>query len=329
VDDRVHEAQRRWVIRRSVALLGLALTLIIGGFLGAFGGDLYGRLTSDASPPSVSTQLEAFKTDAARDGWFATASVAAQLHGTGKLSRILVLRHRVAPLMFGGAGSTVPTEEFSDELRIYDLDDDRFRLSYRFRPQSRPGPDGAPPLTYHFRVHAVADLDADGADEILGSWHDDTERPVLISWDDIDEEYRLDPLVSPELPPGEYYNVSRPSLVAARDHLAAQQRLRYLRAERLEDVHDPTAGFRSYALEDFFAVRDAEAAVILVGAYIVDGEPMTGELEARSLGFEKPRATAVRCPSRHPVLFLVPRLSTFADAMREAWNRERRRFHCF
>jgi hypothetical protein len=132
------------------------------------------------SPPSVSDQLANINRDAAREGRLVTRPAGVgglDLHGTDAMSYFRLVEDR--------PGSGRPPR--AHEVRIYDERDGRLSLRMRFEPRE-PGA--------RFQFRAAADIDFDGAVEIVGGYSRPDARQALVPFaiDFDDGLYRLVPL---------------------------------------------------------------------------------------------------------------------------------------
>jgi hypothetical protein len=132
-------------------------------------------------PPPISDQLADVKRAATREGRVVTTPAvvgALDLHGTGAASYFRVVVDR--------PGTGLPPR--ADELRVYDDRGGRLKLRMRFEPRD-PGA--------RFQFRASADIDYDGAVEVVGGYSRPDARqalvPFAIDFDD-DDDYTLVPL---------------------------------------------------------------------------------------------------------------------------------------
>jgi len=129
------------------------------------------------APPSISDQLAKVNRDAAREGRLVTrpaGSGGLDLHGTDALSYFRLVEDR--------PGSGRPSRPH--ELRVYDDRGGRLKLRMRFEPRE-PGA--------RFQFRAAADIDFDGAVEIVGGYSRPDARQALVPFaiDFDDGMYRL------------------------------------------------------------------------------------------------------------------------------------------
>lgn len=107
----------------------------------------------------------------------------------------------------------------SDELRIYDREDDQVNRSLVLRPaRSQPNPPtvaahgitwgNQTPRTFRFALSAIKDFDGDGRAELVGSFRSQTgtiEYPVSVAWSDARERYVVSALI-PSKPTAPVYD---------------------------------------------------------------------------------------------------------------------------
>lgn len=242
---------------------------MVGAFAGAVAEryDLFGFL---GTRPSLPTQIDDVRRVAAEQGLHTSLIRRADLHGTGGSAILMVFRD--ADAFFGDI-----TKTRSDDLRIYDVDDEGdLRLAFRFRPS------GAGRLTpdYVFRIDTIADLDGNGRPEIIGAWEmvamgPVLPRPVAVVWEEARSRYVMYPLLRPpkRSDMGFGFNPSaggRPPLVPASPPggYAAGLRRFYVQPTTLKNDFDATS-LASYAVEGFYIRRTPEGRATLVAGYIV------------------------------------------------------------
>lgn len=178
----------------------------------------------------------------------------------------------------------------SDEVRIYDVDDGRVRLSFRFLPQSsgqiRQLPEGDYP-SFHFRVVSQTDLTGSGSRELVGAFERVTLAtgpmpvPVLIAWDPEAHKFRMSPLIPkpPDL---------SPLGAKARAAMAG-----FTRPTTIRDRHSD-ATTRGYAADAFrvWPRRTSPA----VTAFYVDPSTMTrGQVSAWTLDAQNGSIESISC----------------------------------
>lgn len=208
-------ALHRQVMRQSPSRSAIAATIAIGLTVGFMTWLIQGTGPSETESSTSTTarsttaQLDGVLQRAAKEGRRAVFQASARLHGPGApVSQVLVLRDKRLKEHPEGDIPTDTRGRFvvpgSDEIRIYDSTDDGYRLAFRFLPQG-PGqvrqlPEGDWP-GFRFRASPVTDIDGDGRPEIVGTFERVTlasgpmPTPVLISWDDGEQRYRLAPLI--------------------------------------------------------------------------------------------------------------------------------------
>lgn len=135
-------------------------------------------------PPTVGDQLQGIRQVEADAGRHVAVLERVRLHDSATSYLVIV----------ADAEQSENPNARSDEVRIYDTVGDRLEKRFQFLPQPR-----APGWPYLFQFDKVEDVDADGLEEILGSYRElyaDGEfgMPVLIGWDPVVGRYRLAPL---------------------------------------------------------------------------------------------------------------------------------------
>lgn len=160
------------------ALTGLGLLLF-----GGSGGE-------DDPPPPLSTQWLHERAAIARKGWRIAERREVDLRGIGEPSTVLVLSPPAK-------SCTDPNPTGSQQIRIYDVDDGRLERAMTFQPKL----DGCPPMQFEF-VRVAPLREYDDAPLILGrfdggidSFSDEISVPVVIAWDDREQQYALRPLL--------------------------------------------------------------------------------------------------------------------------------------
>jgi hypothetical protein len=190
--------------------------------------------------PSIQTQLTSIKHKGVLGGARSVVTEKADLHGNGDTSYIVYFRDR---------DSASPR---SDELRIYDQHGDKLVRAFRFQPT---GPRA------QFERRKLADVDADGAAELVGGYDYLAEArgamvPFAVDWDDAAGRYRLVPLElgAPRLTPSAVR-------IAARFRIPEQQYLNlYAAPTTFTDAADHLA-LTGHRVQDF-TVTDAPQRMI-------------------------------------------------------------------
>ncbi len=160
----------------------VALALVIGA--GGF---------SPVKAPPIGAQIDAIRQRAAAADEVTLIARPVHLHGFDQASYLFVMQ---------------PASQGSDELRIYDVVDGFLRLRLDFQPHTatRASSDAeAVPLSiqasgagfdYGLEGLRVRDLFNNGEDELIGDYSQlplgvGVKLPILVSWDDIAQRYRL------------------------------------------------------------------------------------------------------------------------------------------
>ncbi|MEJ7792024.1 MAG: hypothetical protein WKF65_08655 [Gaiellaceae bacterium] len=186
--------------------------ILVGAILGRAGTDMYEFMYERvfADPPPLAEQLSEIVSRAARDDFRLIEQRSVNLRGVGAPARIMIFR---------------PTEPFggiSDELRVYDTRDGRFRERLTFRPAVplELAPESLNPTIFQgrplenwferrshgrsfvFRFKTVDDLNGTRGDEVIldiaeVAMQPIWPRPVYLSWNPSTEQYQLRSLLSP------------------------------------------------------------------------------------------------------------------------------------
>jgi hypothetical protein len=210
---------------------------------------------STPTPPPISDQLAKLNRDAAREGRVMTrpAGVGAlDLHGTGAASYVRLVSN-------GPASGLAPR---ADELRIYDVEGGRLKLRTRFEPRD-PGA--------RFQFRAAADIDFDGAVEVVGGYSMPAAREALVPFAvDFDgaDHYNLVPL---DLGPPKLTKLD----LERRFRIPTRQYRRvYERPVSFPDRHSATV-LRGLRVQDFIVTTPSRR---LVAGYFVQAPPSASDL---------------------------------------------------
>ena len=201
---------------------------------------------STPEPPSIPDQIAAIKREGSRGGREAKVPVRGplDLHGSGAESYFFYFHDRPG----------VATASRSDSLEIWDKEGDRLRRRVRFEPA---GPRAV------FEFASVADIDADGAAEVLGGYALASEArqapvPFAVDWDDEARRYRL---VALDRTPPTLSNIA-----LERRYRVPERQYRAVYAKRLTFA-DPGSGlsFSGRRVQEFIISRPPR----LVAAYFL------------------------------------------------------------
>jgi hypothetical protein len=234
---------------------GLTIAAVtVAGLIWVFAG------FSTPKAPPISDQLAKLSRDAAREGRVMTrpAGVGAlDLHGTGAGSYFRLVSN-------GPASGLAPR---ADELRIYDEQGGRLKLRMRFEPRD-------PGARFQFRM--AADVDFDGAVEIVGGYSRPDARqalvPFAIDFDGADR-YNLVPL---DLGPPTL--TKRP--LERRFRIPTRQyRPVYAQPVSFSDRHSATV-LRGLRVQDFIVTVPRRR---LVAGYFVQAPPSASDLAVLEL----------------------------------------------
>lgn len=268
---------RRYLFRTHPSVLAFATTLSVAA-ISAFGAWLLTRGTERAEPRTrdLGEQIDTVLSQAARGGRHAVFQRQVRFHGaTQSQSWLVVLRddllrnHPAGDVVTDSNGKFVVPR--SDELRVYDMRAGVLRLAYRSMPQEagriQQLPEGDAP-SFRFRARAVSDIDANGRIELVGAFERVTLAsgplpvPVILSWDDAGQRYRLRPLI-PQPP-----ELARPSGIDA-SLLTA-----YTRATTIRDQFSGET-LKGYAVDEY-SVESRSAEAVVVAGYIDQSTMGTG-----------------------------------------------------
>ncbi len=234
--------------------------------------------TSGLDPATIQEQLGDIRRDGDPSGRSATVFDPSDLHGTGTPTRLVLFRDDDVP------------RTLSDELHIYDEEGGDLERRWRFEPSADDSP-------AEFQFRGTADVDGDGADEILGGFgytgRDEGRRalvPFAIDWDHESERYRLVPL-----------DFGPPALRTEPRGLAARQYLDLYSAERTFRDPDEGVELTGHRVQDFTLTPGPPRLV--AGWFVrpwLDGEPARFELQVAILDMTtgRPDLTPCRFPGR-------------------------------
>jgi hypothetical protein len=131
---------------------------------------------------------------AAREGWRPVQTYRADLRGTGEVTRLLILEPEPKPLKQQG----------SDEVRIYDVVNDRLCIRLRFTPQDLvpKGRHRLSRLADRVRLEKAVDVDGNGSLELFfavsGRYADGSlPHPFIAVWDPARDNYRISSVLPP------------------------------------------------------------------------------------------------------------------------------------
>jgi hypothetical protein len=296
------EAPRRHPLRDVQLAVPAALTIAAvtaAGLIWGFAG------FSTPTPPPIADQIAKIKRAASRDGRLATTPTGVDplnLHGTGAASYFFIVKDR--------PGSGLAPR--ADEVRVYDDDGGYLTRRLTFEPRE-PGSG--------FQFERAADVDFDGATEIVGGYSRPDARnalvPFAIDFDDNDL-YKIVPL---SLGPPRLANLR----LERRFRIPTRQyRPVYAEPVAFSDRNSPTT-LRGLRVQNFIVTAPNWR---LVAGYFVQAPPSSSDLAVYELhaGVFDARSGAPRvrlCELDHGT---VPRASLRLDrrderrAIEESWT---------
>jgi hypothetical protein len=228
-------------------------------------------------PPPLGEQLDAIRSDLARQGREITLTRRVQLHGAAP-------SYLIASTPVHLPGGRRLDFSFSDEVTIYDVEDQRLRQAISFRPTVDPGP--AHGMSLDFKLLATGDLNGDGLGEIVGDFKSSVmhfvenpraglDYPLALAWDAKAGRYRITPLLRE---PPEGLKFRNPGGLARRE--VAQ----YRRPVALVDAPGGTS-VRSFASDGAVIVRRGRQR-FLVADYVVRDQGHILVVDPRTGGFD-------------------------------------------
>lgn len=280
------------------------------GVVAGIGAHVLAPPTADIG--TLSQQLERELQAEAVDGRRVVYRRVVQFHGFGRPSYVFVFRD---DRLRDRLRTELDAPRSSDEIRIYDVDDGRLHLRFRFRPQA-PGtvrqlPEGDYP-GFLFRPLTVEDVDRNDKPELLGAFERYTLAsgplpvPVVVLWDEGALKYRISPLVQ-----------EAPRLAPPRGGIDRSIQDAYREPTRIEDETSSRV-LAGYAVDQFVVTR--RHLPPLLGLAYADfpsalGEVMRWQIKGSFLDFQAPVPRVVPCIGWH-VFLNTPRLSWTLSGLR-------------
>ena len=307
-------------LRRFAIWVGGSVALALASW-GAVGLAQYGFDRWRPPPPPIDEQLSHVSRDAAKAEMRVAESTEADLHGSGEMSRIFVLRS---------------TQGSGNELRIYDVSGGRLRDRLRFEPKVASHGGLNPDIS--LRLDGMADVDGNGRDELVVSLDEEygdnsATAPLLVEWDPLTDDYRITPFLTPDRP--KLGGPTRPVLAGRRGGFFVPPPELY--TEPLTIRNRATgATFRSYAA-DVFLVRRSAFSRALVAGFIVGSGPRGPSylLRAWSISDAGPPPLLYPCLSLNfqanesqTITFRPTGDQTAAAALARAWPAARGKLNC-
>jgi hypothetical protein len=202
--------------------------------------------------PSIADQVEAAKAAGEEGNRQVIARAKADFHGSGSDSYFFA---------FGDEADTPEDRQRADEIQVWDVRGDRLVQMLGFEPRLL----GEEQTLFQFR--AVADIDGDGADELVGGYGTEAIRgellvPFAVDWDTDTQSYTLIGL-TPEPP----QFATRPRSEDVRGLRAAYKRELTLSDRDADGTPLKLAG---YPAQDFTV---SESEQVLVNAYVTHIRP--------------------------------------------------------
>jgi hypothetical protein len=219
-------------------------------------------------PPSpISEQLQREFELAAAEGKSVSFNKQIDLHGTGRDSSVVV---------FQPVKTVQSAQAPSDELRIYDVIDEKLVRRFTFRSTSGEG------VSYSLTPVTAEDIDANGSLELIVPTSRDFANsrfhsPYLIHWDAREDRYEANAVLGKgkPWPPGRKYQafvnapiaLPPPNFSLRPRAYAARVKQMYSKAIVIRNSGDGTSQ-ASYATSGFI-LRSTPGSRILVGGFIV------------------------------------------------------------
>ncbi len=211
-------------------------------------------------PTALGEQYDAIAHEASLDGYgISSTRIVHGLHGEGLQSMLMVLSDRRDQLQ-------EPYQQpRPDEFRIYDEvqkdGSQKWVERFAFRPSLTL--EVGHMTSWRFEVRRVSDLNRDGEVDVVADFTEDradeaTYRPVLIHWEDSDEQYKMIALI-PKRPVLAHYSGA--------GIRTAGFRREYQQPERLSD-HARGIAVSPYAASEF-AVRGSLTGVTTLAAFFL------------------------------------------------------------
>jgi hypothetical protein len=185
-----------WLFRHDdIRVIDYIAATVVGGLIVGFLLWLaIGGRSSSGGVATVLPNIDQVRTELTKRGFEIVTLKPVQLHPPR--ASYLVVGQRTA--------SDAASVNRSQALWLYDEDQGKLRQRLAFDPQIYGNP-AKPPYGFRFEILAVRDFGPDGLTEVVGSYTFEAPQvtvrlPVLISWDDRKQRYRLEPLLRQQVP---------------------------------------------------------------------------------------------------------------------------------
>ena len=297
------------------AVCGAALAIIAAlALVGEF---------EEPATPTLAQQIHSARRDVSAGSLDIIDQERVDFRGAGEQSLVLVSGNR----------GTVPRGRVrSDQLLVYNVQGEKLVRALSFQPRTAMGESG--PEAWVFRFRGIADIDGDGAEELVGGYGTSTTGgeqlvPFAVDWDEDDGRYRLVPLL-PE----------RPELSIEPVGLeAAGLRGKYVSPTKLTAVRG-LLSIEGYRVQDFTVVTDPHQFVagfvsrIMSGGLVRAVELSPFLLDRSGRG---PRLTPCRLMGRElpvrplpvrPIPAPQPNVRQLQFVIREEWLAAREKAFC-
>ena len=266
-------------LRKLVAAVAGLATLFFTGVAEDIVDNLKDRFGVDEvfRPPSVQEELAKLRSSEEQSGHDVTVSEPLELHDSASRSYFVQVRQ--------ANQRDVPEDRLeSDEVRVYDVIDDRLTLAFEFQPQF----EGPVPIEFpaSFRYEGDMDIDGDGEHELVGSFvrfsvdagtaeygTGEFDAPVIIWWNSLTDEYELAAVP-----------IGRPPRWSTQGSLARNLHERlYAQTESLNAVGDGKQ-LDARFVEDYAWVTVQSVGVLLTG-YVVSADFWTDRPQLKIVGW--------------------------------------------